>query len=111
MPALTKKQKAILTTNFVINYLSDDKNFRSTVERLSLEFKRFWLEGNRQARFFQLREKMTKGAKEHRSPSPDDLIKIGLELENEFLDLVGWDGLKRYTLREMENNLNYENTK
>ncbi len=110
MPQLTKKQKAILTTNFVINYLSDDKNFRSTVERLSLEFRRFWLEGNRQARFFQLREKMTKGAKEHRT-SPDDLIKIGLELENEFLDLVGWDGLKRYALRELEENLIYENTK
>lgn len=74
--------------------IESDSDLDTMIKEVTAEAKK-WLRSNRPALRALLFAKMVKGAKEHGAPQ-HTLKEVDKELEGEYLDLLGWNFIRRY---------------
>lgn len=72
--------------------LKDEAFFNYLTQKVSNQMQSFYLDGSRKKLLKKLREKMEAGAVEHGEPKTD-FEEVKKELEEEYLDLIGWSML------------------
>lgn len=85
-------------TTWASEKLSNDHFYLHLTKKIVSDLEQFYSQENKEYLLKQLIEKMIKGSREHGTPNNEDEIK--LEIEQEMLDLVGWNLVKMW-VREM----------
>lgn len=98
LPLEEKESESDKFIEWAIHSLQDEAYFSSVLLRIKKQQEDFY-QSNRASLLRNLHEKMKKAGKEYGDPQ-SDFGKIKTEIENEMLDLIGWNMIYAWKLKK-----------